>query len=145
MTTTKSFISKPSFWCTTLITLYILIHAKGWLNKLLPLPCLCTTSCWLKGNLKDCYAGHLFFFYFQLPSTIFYKYSTVQKKKPVFFTFPFSQQEVVQRHGAKATKKLGTGEGSLFSQPFACICIYSVISVVHQKLGLLIKLFVVVI
>ena len=68
MTTTKSFISKPIFWCTTLITLYIQIHAKGRLNKLLPLllifwvafaPCLCTTPCRLKGNLKDCYAGHI--------------------------------------------------------------------------------------
>ena len=34
---------------------------------------------------------------------------------------------------------------SLFSRPFACICIYNVISVVHQKIGLLIKLFVVVV
>ena len=36
-TTTKSFISKPIFWCTTLITLYIQIHAKGQLIELLPL------------------------------------------------------------------------------------------------------------
>ena len=36
-TTTKSSISKPIFWCTTLITLYIQIHAKGLLNKPLPL------------------------------------------------------------------------------------------------------------
>ena len=33
---------------------------------------------------------------------------------------------------------------SLFSRPFACICIYNVISVVHQKISLLIKHFVVV-
>ena len=36
-TTTKTFIGKPIFWCTTFITLYIQIHAKGRLNKLLPL------------------------------------------------------------------------------------------------------------
>ena len=36
-TMTKSFISKPIFWCTTLITLYIQVHAKGRLNELLPL------------------------------------------------------------------------------------------------------------
>ena len=56
----------------------------------------------------------------------------------------------MQRHGAKATKKLGAGGGggggrSSFSRLFACICIYNVISVVHQKIGLLIKLFVVVV
>ena len=28
------------------------------------------------------------------------------------FKFPFSQQGVVQRHGAKATKKLGAGGGA---------------------------------
>ena len=28
------------------------------------------------------------------------------------FKFPFSQQEIVQRRGAKATKKLGAGEGA---------------------------------
>ena len=79
-TTTKSFTSKPIFWCTTLITLYIQIHAKGRLNKLLPLllifwvafaPCLCTTPCRLKGNLKDCYAGHIFFFIFIYPLQFF--------------------------------------------------------------------------
>ena len=51
---------------------------------------------------------------------------------------------VVQRHGAKATPKIRSRRRSLFSRPFACICIYNVISVVHQKLSLLIKLFVVV-
>ena len=77
-TTTKSFISKPIFWCSTLITFYIQIHAKGRLNELLPplffvafAPCLCTTPCWLRGNLKDCYAGHLFFFIFSYPLQFF--------------------------------------------------------------------------
>ena len=42
----------------------------------------------------------------------------------------FSQQGVVQRHGAKA---------------FPCFYMYNVISVVYQKIGLLIKLFVVVV
>ena len=44
------------------------------------------------------------------------------------FKVPFSQQGVVKRHGAIATKKLG-------AWPFACICIYNVISVLHQKIG----------
>ena len=82
-TTTKSFliISKPIFWCTTLITLYIQIHAKGRLKKLLLLllifwvafaPWLCTTPCRLKGNLKDCFAGHIFFFFiFNYPVQFF--------------------------------------------------------------------------
>ena len=91
MTTTKSFICKPIFWCTTLITLYIQIHAKGRLNKLLPLllifwvafaPCLCTTPCRLKGNLKDCYAGHiLFFFIFIYPLPFFISMLRYKKHK----------------------------------------------------------------
>ena len=40
--------------------------------------------------------------------------------------------------------KIRSRRRSLFSRPFACICIYNVISVVHQKISLLIKLFVVV-
>ena len=52
---------------------------------------------------------------------------------------------VVQRHGAKATQTIRSRGRSLFSRPFACICIYNVISVVHQKIGLLIKLFVVIV
>ena len=37
-TRTKSFKCKPiSYWCTTFIIVYIQIHAKGWLCKLLPL------------------------------------------------------------------------------------------------------------
>ena len=79
-TTTNSLTSKPIFWCTTLITLSIQIHAKGRLNKLLPLLLIF----WLlsphayarlrvsrKGNLKDCYAGHLFFFIFSYPLQFF--------------------------------------------------------------------------
>ena len=91
MTTTKSFISKPIFWCTTLITLYIQIHAKGRLKKLLPLllifwvafaPCLCTTPCRLKGNLKDCYAGHIFFFFiFNYPLQFFISMLRYKKHK----------------------------------------------------------------
>ena len=52
-------------------------------------------------------------------------------------------KRIVQRHGAKVTQKIKSRGRSLFSRPFACICIYNVISVVHQKIGLLIKLFVV--
>ena len=89
-TTTKSIISKPTFWCTTLITLYIQIHAKGRLNKLLSLllifwvafaPCLCTTPCRLKGNLKDCYAGHIFFFIFIYPLQFFISMLRYKKHK----------------------------------------------------------------
>ena len=51
----------------------------------------------------------------------------------------------VQRHGAKATQKTRSRGRGLLSRPFACICMYNVISVVHQKIGLLIKLFVIVV
>lgn len=78
-TTTKTFIGKPIFWSTTFIALYIQIQAKGRLNKLLPLLLIfgcfrsipLYDSCWLKGNLKDCYAGHLFFFIFSYPLQFF--------------------------------------------------------------------------
>ena len=52
---------------------------------------------------------------------------------------------VVQRHGTKATKKLGARGGAYLAGLFACICIYNVITVVDQKISLLIKLFVVVV
>ena len=42
-------------------------------------------------------------------------------------------------------QKIRSKGRSLFNRPFACICIYNVVSVVHQNIGLLIKLFVVVV
>ena len=61
------------------------------------------------------------------------------------FQISISRQGVVQRRGAKTTQKARSRGRSLLSRPFACICIYNVISVVRQKIGLLIKLFVVVV
>ena len=61
-----------------------------------------------------------------------------------FFELPFKWQSC-RGMGRRATEKIRSRGRSLFSRPFACICIYNVISVVHQKIGLLIKVFVVVV
>ena len=45
----------------------------------------------------------------------------------------------------ESNQKIRSRGRSSFSWPFACICIYNVISVVQQNIGLLIKLFVVVV
>ena len=94
MTTTKTFITKPIFRCTTLITLYIQIHTKGGLNKLLLLllifwvafaPCHCATPCRLIGDLKDCYAGHIFFSFIFIYPLQFIKNTKVFTSKLFFF------------------------------------------------------------
>ena len=48
-----------------------LIFGGAYLRREICAPCLCTTPCWLKGNLKDWYEGHLFFFIFSYPYNFF--------------------------------------------------------------------------
>ena len=74
-------------------------------------------------------------------------YFTVSMLKEIctFFELPFKWGSCRGMYGAKGTQKIRSRGRSLFSRPFACICIYNVISVVHQKIGLLIELFVVVV
>ena len=61
-----------------------------------------------------------------------------------FFDLSF-KWESCRGLGQRQPKKIKSRGRSLFSRPFACICTYNVISVVHQKISLLIKLFVVVV
>ena len=74
-------------------------------------------------------------------------YFTVSLLKEIcsFFELPFKWESCRGMYGAKATQKIRSRGRALFSRPFACICTYNVTSVVHQKIGLLIKLFVVVV
>ena len=134
-TTTKSFISKPIFWCTTLITLYIQIHAKGRLNKLLLLllifwvalaPCMSLhDSLSAKRKFERLLCRTHFLFHFHLPSTIFYKYVKIYVKEEklnyftvsmlkeicTFFELPF-KWESCRGMGRRQPKKLGAGGGA---------------------------------
>ena len=70
---TESFISKLTFWCTTLITLHIQIRAKGWLKKLLPLPLHDSLLAERKFETLLCRTPFLFFS-FSVTLHNFYKY-----------------------------------------------------------------------
>ena len=81
------------------------------------------TPCWLKGNLKDCYARHFFLFHFQLPSTIFYPLQIFLKtEKTVIFITNLQSPYYRQKKRAIASLldgaiilPLGTGIHGSFS------------------------------
>ena len=59
--------------------------------------------------------------------------------------FLLPDRESCRGMGRRQPKKLGAGVGAYLAGLLHVFCIYNVISVVHQKIGLLIKLFVVVV
>ena len=59
--------------------------------------------------------------------------------------FLLADRESCRGKGRRQPKKLGAGVGAYLAGLFHVFFIYNVISVVHQKIGLLIKLFVVVV